>query len=204
VKQTYTQLSTPDQLFHLREAELSDFDTVATLFEALHIYNASLDTCFGLSDDWHALLKDYFTRTCTDPHVLWVLAWQGHEPVGLLIVKSHLDSPLFQHRNWTELMAIYVVPSCRGTRLGKLLVECARDWTITRGCHRMQLYVTAKNEQARRFYQGCGLYPVQEIWRLDIAPEHCAALEDDEDDEPDTDFLEPGHHHYLGGKNVTE
>jgi GNAT superfamily N-acetyltransferase len=188
--------------FWLAQARPEDFDTIATLFEALHAYNTSLDSSFALHDDWRALLHDYFSRTCTTPNVLWLLAWQETQPAGLLVVKTHTDSPLFRHRNWTELMAIYVVPACRGTTLAKHLVAYAREWTAARGGNRLQLYVTSANERARAFYRSCGLRPVQEIWRLDIDTPPDADLPDQDDsDAIDTDFLEPGHHHYLGGES---
>jgi GNAT superfamily N-acetyltransferase len=188
--------------FLLAQARPEDFHTIATLFEALHAYNTSLDPSFALNDDWQALLDDYFSRTCTTSNVLWLLAWQETHPAGLLVVKAHTDSPLFQHRSWTELMAIYVVPACRGTPLAKQLVNYARDWTAARGCDRLQLYVTSANERARAFYRSCGLRPVQEIWRLDIDTPSGAGLPgQDSSDTDDTDFLEPGHHHYLGGEN---
>jgi hypothetical protein len=99
-------------------------------------------------------------------------------------------------------MAIYVVPACRGTTLAKHLVAYAREWTAARGGNRLQLYVTSANERARAFYRSCGLRPVQEIWRLDIDTPPDADLPDQDDsDAIDTDFLEPGHHHYLGGES---
>ncbi len=183
---------------HLAQARLEDFAEVAALFEALHRYNASLDECFGLADNWYALLHDYFNRTCHDPQTLWLLAWHQGQPVGLLIVKAHIDSPLFQYRAWTELVAIYVAAAWRGTTLGQCLVEKARDWTAAHNCSRLQLYVTASNERARAFYRRCGLRPVQEIWRLDVVPDsNGAPFSEDGTAAEDADFLEPGHHHYL-------
>ncbi len=181
--------------FRLATATPSHFAVVADLFAALHGYNADLDSCFALADNWHDLLEDYFFRTWEDPQTLWLLAWADDQPAGLLIVKAHLDSPLFQHRYWTELMAIYVKPEYRGAKLAERLVHAARDWTAAHGGARLQLYVTASNERARAFYQRCGLYPVQEIWRLDVEPApNPALLAEDRD----TELLEPGHHHFLG------
>lgn len=187
----------PDQ-FQFTEAQRDDFESVAALFGALHTYNATLDPSFALADNWRALLHDYFVRTFDDPQTFWLLAWKDARPVGLLIVKGHIDSPLFRHRHWTELVAIYVEPECRGTSLARTLVERARDWTMDHGSDRMQLYVTATNATARAFYRSCGLRPIQEIWRLDI-PNSCE-LVDEADQDADTDFLEAGHHPYLGGE----
>jgi hypothetical protein len=101
---------------------------------------------------------------------LWLLAWQGTEPVGLLVLENHTDSPLFQHRTWVELVALYVTPAFRKTGLAYQLMTQAYVWTTKSGCDRMQLYVTTHNEHARTFYRRCGWRPVQEIWRTDIEP----------------------------------
>lgn len=43
-------------------------------------------------------------------------------------------------------------------------------WAADHGLDRLQLYVTAGNERAKRFYARCGLRPTQEIWRIDLTP----------------------------------
>lgn len=188
--------------FNLQPAQLADFDDVAILFEALHAFNASLDANFALADDWRTLLFDYFRRTVTDSQMLWLLAWHQHEAVGLLVMKGHIDSQLFKHRTWSELVAIYVAPPARGTGLAQRLVTVGRDWTAERGCTRMQLYVTASNEQARRFYRSCGLYPVQEIWRLDVQPTPDSTLAPEEHE---TDhLLQPGASYLHQSKNPSD
>lgn len=175
---------------HLLPAQPDQFALVARLFEALHTFNSELDQCFALADDWQPMLQDYFERTHDDPQTLWLIAWQADKPVGLLILKSHRDTPLFRHRTWVELVGIYVAPAARGSGLGRRLMDYAYQWTAAKGCRRLQLYVTASNTVARDFYRECGLYPVQEIWRMDIQPAPDASERDDSDE---TDLLEPGH-----------
>lgn len=155
---------------HFALARLDDFEAVATLFAALHGYNASLDEKFALAENWRTLLHEHFARTYASDCALWLLAWQDKQPVGLLVLEGHIDSPLFHHRHWVELVALYVDPSQRGTGLSQQLLLEAQAWTATRGYDRMQLYVTTRNEHARAFYRRCGCYPVQEIWRMDVEP----------------------------------
>lgn len=185
--------------FQFCRAQPPDFDVVATLFEALHSYNSDLDDCFVLSDEWRSLLYARFMESYTDPDVLWLLAWQDVHPAGLLILKTHTDSPLFHYRNWTELVAIYVVPPFRGQQLAEHLMTYAQRWTAAHGLNRLQLYVTATNEHARRFYSRCGLRPVQEIWRLDLAPPSDANQVADHLEKLD-DVLEPGHPYFCDEK----
>ncbi|HEX4205607.1 MAG TPA: GNAT family N-acetyltransferase [Ktedonobacteraceae bacterium] len=151
-------------------ARLNDFDAVAQLFAALHDYNTSLDEKFALAAQWQPLLREHFVRTYQSEDALWLLAWMNNEPVGLLILELHIDSPLFQHHHWVELVALYVAPACRRMGLARRLMAQAEDWTTAYGCDRMQLYVTAQNERARDFYRQCGWQPVQEIWRMQVGP----------------------------------
>jgi GNAT superfamily N-acetyltransferase len=154
----------------LRPARLDDFESLVRLFAALHSYNAAFDEKFALATDWRRLLYERFLHTHAADDAFWLLAWLETQPVGLLVLESHLDSPLFQHRNWVELVALYVTPSCRKTGLAQQLMTQAYSWTATHGYDRMQLYVTTQNEQARAFYRSTGWRPVQEIWRRNVEP----------------------------------
>ncbi|PDW04865.1 GNAT family N-acetyltransferase [Candidatus Viridilinea mediisalina] len=156
--------------FQLRPARAEDFWAVARLFEALHHFNAGLDRRFRLDADWERLLQQHFTLTHTAPGSLWLLAWCADAPVGLLLVEAHSDSPIFAERRWAELVALYVAPEQRGGPLAHQLVEQAKQWAAAKGFDRLQLYVTAHNERAKRFYTKCGLGPTQEIWRVDLKP----------------------------------
>ena len=153
---------------HLLAARQADFEAVASLFGELHQYNASLDARFTLAENWRQLLEEQFRRTCSLCSALWLLAWVDEKPVGLLLLENHLDSLLFRHHAWVELVALYVCTEFRGTDLAWRLMDEAWLWTAAREAERMQLYVTTSNEHARAFYRRCGWKPVQEIWRLEL------------------------------------
>lgn len=180
----------------VRPAEDHEFAAIAALFHALHTFNAGIDRRFRLGERWEGLLRTHFLRTHNAPGALWLLAWADATPVGMLLMEAHNDSPLFAERRWAELVALYIVPSHRGSDLGERLVTIGKRWAVARGFDRMQLYVTAGNERARAFYRRCGLRPVQEIWRVDLA---AAAIEPpaDPSHSPTTDDdppIELGHH----------
>ncbi|HEU5378179.1 MAG TPA: GNAT family N-acetyltransferase [Ktedonobacteraceae bacterium] len=153
---------------HLAAASLADFEAVAALFAELHQYNASLDERFALAANWREQLQEHFQRTWHIPSALWLLAWVDKKPAGLLILENHVDSPLFHHHSWVELVALYVRTSYRGTGLARRMMYEASRWAETRGTDCMQLYVTTANAHARAFYRSCGWKPVQEIWRLEL------------------------------------
>jgi GNAT superfamily N-acetyltransferase len=184
----------------IAEATPSDFEVVAELFGALHAHNAELDELFALADDWRDLLFEHFSRTVGSPAVLWLLAWDDSRPVGLLLMEHHVDSPLFRHRRWAELAAIYVAPEQRGSGLAQRFLEEARRWAAARGLDRIQLYVTASNARAKAFYANAGFQPVQEIWRIGVAPDADAASLPDparRTDLESVDLVESGHHHLF-------
>jgi GNAT superfamily N-acetyltransferase len=182
----------------LRPARDADFWAVARLFAALHTFNAGLDPRFRMAEGWEPLLRAHFVRTHRAPGALWLLAWRGAEPVGLLLLEAHSDSPLFAERRWAELVALYVAPAQRGGDLGRRLLATGKDWAAAHGFDRLQLYVTASNERAKRFYTRCGLGPVQEIWRAVLTPTPGGIPPIDPSCEADghaAHQIEIGHHH---------
>ena len=158
----------------VRPAGLDDFEAVAHLFAAVRGYNATLDLRFALAASWRELLREQFMRTHADPDALWLLAWRGPQPVGLLVVDTHLDSPLLAQRRWAEVQALYVAPDCRGTGLAQRLMAKAQAWAGTRGLDRVQVHAATANEHARGFYRRCGFQPVQEVLRLEVPPQPAA------------------------------
>ncbi len=146
-------------------ARLADCTAVVALFGALHAYNASLDRHFALADDWADLLRADFLQTYQDPDRLWLLLKDGDKSVGLLIVSIHTDSPLFRHRRWVEVEALYVAPGHRGNGSARRLLKQAYAWARAHGLARVQLYVTATNVRAQAVYAADGFTITQAIMR---------------------------------------
>jgi GNAT superfamily N-acetyltransferase len=149
----------------LERARLADADAVAALFGALHRYNASLDPHFALAENWAALLRGQFEETVDHPDHLWMLAQDGGRAVGLLIAAMHTDSPLFHHRRWVEIEALYVDDRYRGKRVAPRLLAAAYRWAQERQVYRLQLYVTASNVRAQAVYVSQGFAMTQAIMR---------------------------------------
>jgi GNAT superfamily N-acetyltransferase len=184
----------------LRPAADDEFWAVAQLFAALHHFNAGFDPRFRLAEGWEPLLHEHFVRTHRAPGALWLLAWHGSEPVGLLLMEAHTDSPLFADRHWAELVALYVTSGERGGDLGYRLIEAGKHWAATHGFDRLQLYVTAANKRARHFYTRCRLAPVQEIWRVELTPTTGASPPPDPSCKAEGHAayqVELGHHHLM-------
>lgn len=162
----------------LRIATAADDWAVRQLFAALHSYNAKLDPRFALADGWEQVLADHLAHVRSVGHGLVLLGWAGTTPIGLAMIDGHSDSPLFRHRRWAELLALYVAPEAQGSGMADALLEAACAWARGRGYERVQLYVTATNQRARRFYARAGFQPVQEVWRCELGPASTAPPED--------------------------
>jgi ribosomal protein S18 acetylase RimI-like enzyme len=183
----------------VQPATRDDEAAVTHLFEALHTQNAALDERFALAPGWRAVLHRHFARTWNAPGACWRLAWDKTDPVGLIVLEAHTDSPLFRYRHWAELVALYVAPPYRGSGLADRLIAEGLAWATDHGFERVQLYVTASNQAAHACYRRCGFAPVQQILRRDLHPApgiqppadpSCALTDADSGD-----ALETGQHH---------
>lgn len=55
-----------------------------------------------------------------------------------------------------ELVAMWVRPTVRGSKVADSLVAAVADWATGRGYGRLHLWVTESNDRARRFYERLG------------------------------------------------
>jgi ribosomal protein S18 acetylase RimI-like enzyme len=152
-------------VLQLVAAQLEDSHAVVTLFGALHAYNASLDPHFALSDGWETILLEQFHSSVDNPDMMWLLVKDGNEVIGLMIAGVHTDSPLFRHRQWVEVQALYVADSHRGMGIAHTLLQQAYAWAEALNLPRVQLYVTATNVRAQSVYAEEGFATSQAIMR---------------------------------------
>ena len=165
---TMTSLTIDRRAATVCQAAPDDEWAVRTLFGALHGFNAGLEPRFALAAGWERLLAEHLAQERATGSGLTLLAWDGADPVGLAMVAGHTDSPLFRHRRWAELTALYVSVALRGAGVADHLLAAARAWALASGYAELRLYVTASNARARHFYAGAGLRPIQEIWTMDV------------------------------------
>ena len=154
----------------ISEATCADAADVIGLFGALHRYNAALDPRFELADHWEDLVDTYLEQSRHSDESAWLLARVGTETVGFVLVEVHTDSPLYKHRRWAEIVGLYVDGEHRGGEVADRLMEYAYVWAQEHHLHTMQLYVTATNERAQRFYARHGFEPSQQILRRTLLP----------------------------------
>jgi GNAT superfamily N-acetyltransferase len=70
-----------------------------------------------------------------------------------------------------ELVSLWVRPGARGLGVGEALVTAVIDWALRRNATAVHLWLTEKNEFARKLYQRCGFIPTDERQPLPTKPD---------------------------------
>jgi GNAT superfamily N-acetyltransferase len=138
---------------------------IKRLFLRLHLHNADLDPRFALAEDWERHFTALIERALIGQDHLALLARDQGRPAGFVLAAVHRDSPMWRHRDWAEITALYVERPWRGTGLADDLAGRALSWAAELGLPAVQLYVTASNARAMRFYERQGFNPAQVIMR---------------------------------------
>lgn len=196
------------QLIDIVAATPADAEDVIRLFGELHRYNSDLDPRFALADGWEQLVYQYLEQSESSADSSWLLARDNSRAIGFVLVEIHLESPLYRHRRWAEIVGLYVEPEYRGSPVAQLLMEQAYSWAVSHNLAMMQLYVTAANESARRFYTKQGFADSQVIMRrslsaddalVDLLPTHShQRLHFSEGGARPLDMHERAHSHHTG------
>jgi ribosomal protein S18 acetylase RimI-like enzyme len=196
-------MTTRTKTLTIRPATADEVWAVRKLFTGLHDFNAELDPRFQLSGNWERYLDEHLRLEWNGARSKTLVAWEGEQPIGLLMLAGYSDSPLFRYRHWAEILALYIDPNVRGGMLAYRFIKMAKRWAAENGYDRIQLYVTASNDRAKRFYEKVGFTSVQEIWRMEI--DDCPQRENGEDDDfgygPDHDPLTPRPHNIASDKD---
>jgi GNAT superfamily N-acetyltransferase len=151
----------------LSPAQPSDFSEIKTLFCKLHAYNASLDPRFALSNEWETYFDTCLEESLAGHKTLCLLAKETAtgRPCGFIIAAVHQDSGMWKYRDWVEVEALYLEQDWQGQGLAEDLLEQVYAWAAGRSHEIVQLYVTASNARAIRFYEREGFRPTQHIMR---------------------------------------
>jgi ribosomal protein S18 acetylase RimI-like enzyme len=154
----------------IRSLRHTDVVSLKVLFRKLHAFNAALDPQFALSENWETYF-DTAIEEALDGKVLCLLAYEigTDRPCGFAMASVHHDSNMWRVHEWVEVEALYVADAWRGSGLADLLLTSACDWAETVGQSVVQLYVTASNDRAIRFYQHEGFGETQSIMRKLLA-----------------------------------
>ena len=99
------------------------------------------------------------TRPWNDPHADLKRALAGPSSTVLGVVKDGVVAGTAMvgydgHRGWVYYLAVR--PDCRGTGLGRELMQASERWLAQRGVPKVQLMVRTTNAAVVAFYQALG------------------------------------------------
>jgi GNAT superfamily N-acetyltransferase len=80
-----------------------------------------------------------------------LVADRAGEIAGVCTVYLDIDSVRFGRRAWVEDIAVH--PEARSLRIGKRLLDAAKDWGRARGASHLELDSGDAREDAHRFYE---------------------------------------------------
>jgi ribosomal protein S18 acetylase RimI-like enzyme len=158
------------QDWRIRSAQAEDVGALKEMFRKLHAFNAALDPHFALSEEWESHFDAAIAQALQGTS-LCLIAYEvsANLRIGFAMGMVHRDSGMWRAHEWVEVEALYVEASWRGTGLAETLLDRACEWAKSIGQAIVQLYVTASNERAIRFYRHEGFCETQAIMRKVLA-----------------------------------
>src|SRR5262245_6963561 len=159
------------QEWALRRMQQTDVLAVKVLFCKLHAFNSALDPRFALAEHWETHFDAAIQQAlCGDESLCLIARESGtDQPRGFALAAVHHDAGMWRYHEWIEIEALYVEVACRGRGLAETLLARVYEWADRIGQRIVQLYVTASNERAIRFYQREGFRQTQAIMRKALA-----------------------------------
>lgn len=94
-----------------------------------------------------------------------MLARSGDQVVGIVSFYVEVAQP-----DERQLVSMWVAPEARGTGVGALLVQAARQAAAAEGAQALTLFVADGNDRARRFYERLGFRATGERQALPSDP----------------------------------
>src|SRR5262249_51938785 len=143
------------QAWIICRAQPADVAAIKALFGKLHAFNSALDPRFALSEEWERHFDAAIHEALRGERSLCLIAREAHSPgpCGFALATVHRDSGMWRYREWVEVEALYVEDAWRGSGLAEAMLARVCEWADSIGQPVVQLYVTASNERAIRFYQ---------------------------------------------------
>ena len=137
---------------HIQAGEVEAFRRIR--LEALRTEPASFASRY---EDWAALSLDEWRNRLSEPVFI---AFQDGEPVGIMGLIRQRSSKM-AHR--ATIIMVYIGRSLRGTGLAERLLDVVVDHARQIGIRQLELFVSAENAAAIRFYQRQGFSEVGRI-----------------------------------------
>jgi GNAT superfamily N-acetyltransferase len=145
----------------VREASLDDYEALIVLFDELDEIHRQARPDFFRIFDGPARTREQIEQWLIAPNSTVLVAQSGQAVVGLAVLLSRPAS-LFVGavpRRVVEVDNLVVRADRRGRRIGRRLLDAAREWSRRRHATHLEVAVHAFNRDARRFSEEFGFAP---------------------------------------------
>ena len=153
----------------LRKAVLDDYPSVCKIYQEIdQRHSQALPQIFHPVQNGPARSIDTFCELISNPNILFLLAEQHTEVVGLVQVSLYNipGMAMLVSRRYGYIEAIIVRQDHHGEGVGRALIERAEHWALENGVYEMELTVYNFNQNAIRFYEKAGYQVLsQRMWK---------------------------------------
>ncbi len=88
------------------------------------------------------------------PTTIIFLAFQGRQAVGIATCFGGFST--FTARPLINIHDFYVIPECRGQKIGQMILDAVEQKARATGCCKITLEVQQNNHRAQRIYESAG------------------------------------------------
>ncbi len=127
----------------IRKIKLEDLDGVFELLNEL--YEGKID---------YSIFVEKYKKTLQDDNSYSIVAIEDNNVVGVLI--SRIINRLAKAKNILFIDDLIVNKKCRNVGIGKLLIQNATTYAISKDCGALELTSMIVNVNAHRFYENNG------------------------------------------------
>jgi GNAT superfamily N-acetyltransferase len=128
-----------------------------------------------------ALLTGQLGYTVSEEQTAQAIAIISNKPEEVILVALHGEDVIgwthihyalrLESEAFCEFAGLVVKDGYRGKGVGKLLVNAAREWTISKGIKRLRVRANVKRADAHRFYLNAGFVEIkqQKVFEIDMS-----------------------------------
>ena len=127
----------------IRKIKIEDFDSVFELLNEL--YENKIE---------YSIFAQKYKESLEDSDFYGIVAIENNKVVGVLI--SRVINRLAKKKNILFIDDLIVNEKCRNIGIGKLLIQTATAYAISKDCGALELTSMIQNINAHRFYENNG------------------------------------------------
>ena len=158
---------------HIRSAKLSDYDSLCRLFEEENRFHVQLVPAYVRATT-DVLTREELQAFLESQTQHLVVCAGATDLIGVILIslQDQREDRWKPARRIGYIEELTVAADARGQGIGKLLMQAAREWVLSKGVQTIELHVWEANVPAQRFYERLGLRNVRRrmTWDLDSRP----------------------------------